>query len=222
VDEEDMPVVSRIFRLVAEGMSLYAVKKCLEREGVAAPKGGKYWSRSYLRRVINEDSYKPHAFEEVEALVSPEVAFGLGRSRNYGIWWFNRYRAQARRNHSRKFSRKPREEWVAVPVPDAGIPRQRVDAAREATDGNYRPSRSTRRVWELASGMLFCDECGRRMIGHTTTAKRKNGTKLYHYYVCPRKGWEYNRACPNRSHRAQEVEASSGGSRPGCCARRIG
>jgi hypothetical protein len=218
VDEEDMPVVSRIFRLVAEGMSLYAVKKCLEREGVAAPKGGKYWSRSYLRRVINEDSYKPHAFEEVEALVSPEVAFGLGRSRNYGIWWFNRNRAQARRNHSRK----PREEWVAVPVPDAGIPRQRVDAAREATDGNYRPSRSTRRVWELASGMLFCDECGRRMIGHTTTAKRKNGTKLYHYYVCPRKGWEYNRACPNRSHRAQEVEASSGGSRPGCCARRIG
>jgi hypothetical protein len=201
-----MPIVRRIFHLVADGTPLHAIKKRLEREGVAAPKGGKYWSRSYIRRVVNEDSYKPHTFEEIKALVSPEVASELDCSLDYGIWWFNQYRAQVKRGQSRKFSRKPREEWIAIPVVDAGIPRAWVDAAREAIDGNYRPPRTTRRVWELAGGVLFCGECGRRMIGHTVSAKRKNGTKLYHYYICPRKGWEYNRACPNRSHRAEEME----------------
>jgi site-specific DNA recombinase len=54
VDEEGMPVVRRNFRLVAEDTPRYAVKKCLEREGVPAPKGGKHWSRSYTRRVVYE------------------------------------------------------------------------------------------------------------------------------------------------------------------------
>src|SRR3954452_16637823 len=95
--------------IVAEGTPLHAVKKCLEREGVPAPKGGKYWSRSYIRRVVKEDSYKPHLCEEIESLVTPEVPSTLDRSKNYGIWWFNQYHAPINRGRSLKFSRKPRE-----------------------------------------------------------------------------------------------------------------
>ena len=42
VSEEQMAVVRRIFRMLgAEGMTMYAVKKTFEREGIPAPGGGK-------------------------------------------------------------------------------------------------------------------------------------------------------------------------------------
>jgi hypothetical protein len=40
-----------------------------------------------------------------------------------------------------KQAQKPRSEWVAVPIPDAGIPREWVDAARDAIKDNKRLER---------------------------------------------------------------------------------
>ncbi len=42
---------------------------------------------------------------------------------------------------------KPSEEWIAVPVPDPGVPREWVDGAREAIKGNHRAPSSNRRFW---------------------------------------------------------------------------
>jgi len=118
-------------------------------------------------RVLKDDVYRPHSFEEVEALVSPDVAARLDRSRSYGVWWFNRRRMQTyqvvesdengRRYRRRtKTTAKPREQWIAVPVPDCGVPREWVDAAREAIKDNYRPPSANRRFWELSGGLLRC------------------------------------------------------------------
>ena len=74
-------------------------------------------------------------------MVTPEVSARLDRSRLYGIWWFNRRARKERQvaevdENGRRYRRrskntmKPREEWVAVPVPDPGVPREWVDAAR--------------------------------------------------------------------------------------------
>ena len=38
------------------------------------------------------DVYKPHTFEEIEELVSPEVASQLDPDKLYGVWWYNRQR----------------------------------------------------------------------------------------------------------------------------------
>ena len=163
VDETAMSVVRRVFRMVgAEGASLHVVKRTLERVRVPAPKGGPYWNRSFLRSVILEDVYKPHTLEEVVVLVAPEVAARLDESERHGVWWFNRSRAVV--NHGREchrtFIEKPREEWVAVPIADAGVPREWVVAAREAIKDNYRPKSKDHRYWELTGGILFCGECG--------------------------------------------------------------
>jgi hypothetical protein len=199
--------VRRVFRMVgAEGASLHAVQRSLEREGIRAPKGGPYWSRSFLRRVVLEDVYKPHAFEEVAALVSPEVASRLDERGGHGVWWFNRRRVVDRGRGRRTSVEKPREEWVAVPVPDAGIPRGRVDAAREAIKDNYRSKSKNHRYWEITGGILVCGECGRRMIGHSMTTNRGGKKRTYYYYVCPKKGLEHRRACPNKNHRAEPLE----------------
>jgi site-specific DNA recombinase len=46
VDEEKMAVVRRVFRMVgAEGAGIYSVHKTLERDGVPALGGGKYWDK---------------------------------------------------------------------------------------------------------------------------------------------------------------------------------
>jgi hypothetical protein len=93
VDEEKMQVVRRIFRMVgAEGESLNSVKKTFDREGVPTPMGSRYWGATFIKRVITDDVYRPHAFEEVKALVSPEVASRLDPDERYGVWWFNRRR----------------------------------------------------------------------------------------------------------------------------------
>lgn len=56
VNEEEMPIVRRIFGLVATGDTLYGVKRTLEREGVPplanGERGGTYWSSSYPRTLV--------------------------------------------------------------------------------------------------------------------------------------------------------------------------
>ncbi|MBV9454144.1 MAG: recombinase family protein [Rubrobacter sp.] len=83
VDEATMSVIKRIFCMVgAEGMTLNAARCALEREGILSPSGRRGWSRQYLRDCINDDVYLSHSFEEVSALVSPEVASSLDPLRN--------------------------------------------------------------------------------------------------------------------------------------------
>jgi site-specific DNA recombinase len=86
VDETTMPIVKRVFRMVgAEGESLHAVKSTLEREGVPAAKGGRSWTRTFLRNVVLNDVYKPHTTDEMATLVSKEVAARLDENKRYGV-----------------------------------------------------------------------------------------------------------------------------------------
>jgi site-specific DNA recombinase len=219
VDEEQMGIIRRIFREVgAEGRTMYAVKAALDREHVTPPLGGRFWSLKYIRDRILDDVYRPHSYGEVSSLVSPSVATRLNPSESYGIWWFNRRRYQTRlvsesgtdgeRRYRRqsKVSDKPRSEWIAVPVPDPGIPREWVDAARDAIKDNSKPSANSHRVWELSGGVLLCSECGCRMVAHTTSDKNRGYT--YYYYRCAkRRRHGVPKSCAHgRHHKAEAVE----------------
>ena len=87
-----------------------------------------------------------------------------------------------------------REDWVAVPVPDAGISREWVDAARAAIKDNVRQSRVDGRSWEL-KGILFCP-CGCRMAPYNS----RRGSKRYHYYACSRYRREGASACEHHKN----------------------
>jgi site-specific DNA recombinase len=219
VSEETMPIVRRIFRMIgAEGLPIYRVKRTFEREGVPTPGGGKYWSKKTIREAILDDVYRPHTYEETAALVSPEVAARLDSKKSYGIWWFNRRRytrLRAKRpdgNGGREYywrqqiAQRERAEWIAVPVPDSGISRELVDAARETIKGNYRLSAAGSRFWELSGGVLICGGCGCRMVA--TRHRKNSGSAYYHYYRCPSRQNHGKDACPMpRGLRAEETEA---------------
>jgi site-specific DNA recombinase len=198
-----------------EGIGIRGVKRAFEREGLLTPTGKRNWATTFIRACILDDVYKPHTYEEVEPLVSAEVAARLDAERHYGIWWFNRERITRKQvveegpNGKRyrrrsKSTAKPTSEWIAVPVPDSGIPRDWVDRAREAITANVRTSKNGGRFWELSGGVLCCATCGWSM--KTTTVKSGWVAKCNHYYRCHKPDHRVE-GCPNRkNYRADKVE----------------
>jgi site-specific DNA recombinase len=211
VNEEKMAVVRRIFREVADGTTLRAIALKLQREGVPTPRGAKFWDRAFFRHCVFDDVYRPHSFEEVEAVVSPQVAARLDPSKRYGLWWFNRRRMTSTpvsevsgdgRRYGRRYSSytKPKEEWIAVPVPDAGVPRDIVNVAREQIKDNRWPSSAGHRFWELSGGIIRCAACNRVLTSRLRNKKKGGRRYRYFYYRCS----GYNRhgaeGCENSRH----------------------
>jgi len=152
-------------------------------------------------------------------MVAPEVAARLDESESYGVFWFNRTHTtckkvsvadpDGREYKPRHYVRKnPREQWIAIPVPDAGVPRDVVDTAREMIRNNRAPSNASRRFWQLPGGAVRCGACGKCM---TKYAVPRRG-RIYAYYKCARLlRFDKDGCGPNRvrtNHRAEEVERS--------------
>jgi site-specific DNA recombinase len=223
VDEESMAVVKRIIRMVGtEGAAIRAVKRTFEREGMPTPEGKEIWGQLFIREAIRDDAYRPHSREEIERLVTKgqmavEVASRLDPEKDYGIWWFNRRRTKTyqeavngpdgKRYKKRvKITQRPEEEWIAVPVPDSGIPREWVDLAREAIKDNVKFSQNNNRPWVLSGGIAHCAECGWALSTHTV---RKPNTKYVNYYYrCSRVQVHYAyKVCTSNKHqRADRLE----------------
>jgi hypothetical protein len=160
-----MLVVRGNFQLVAEGEILHGVKRALE--GAPALEDGRYWGASFLRTLVFEDVYRPHTSAEIEALVSPAVR--LDKCENYGIFWSNRTTRKRvsepspnGREYRWRYSvrKNPKQQWIAIPVPDAGLSRKVVDTVREMVRDNMWSTNKGRRFFELG-GMLYCGGCGK-------------------------------------------------------------
>jgi site-specific DNA recombinase len=216
VDERTMSVVSRIFYMLGvEGCSINAIKVAFDREGVSTPNGAAYWSHKAVRDCVLNDAYKAHTFEEIRELVTPEVASRMDQSRCYGIWWFNRRKTRSQQvsergpdgvvYRSKQLATKyPKNDWIAVPVPDSGIRRLWVDAARDAIRDNRPTSAAGQRAWPLSGGLFTCGVCGRSMAAITTN--RPNG-KRYFYYHCPSRAQDGSEACrQTKYYVAEKIE----------------
>ena len=217
VYEETMPVVRRIFRRIGvEGASIYSVRNALEREGVPAPSGGRRWSQSTIRNIVMDDCYRPYTLGELEVLLAPDVVAGLNPNTPYGIWWWGKHKTTVKQvsengPEGRRYRRKrtavlkPRAEWIGVPVPDAGIPREMVDAARAGIKDNKPSSLAGGRFWQLSGGVLICGDCGKSMIPEKKRRSPNSDSWLLYYRCRNRRGID---RCPTRaSVRAEEAEA---------------
>ncbi|MDP9487879.1 MAG: recombinase family protein [Actinomycetota bacterium] len=207
VDEEEMKVVRRIFRHMAEGGSLHGLRRALDREGVPTPGGGPRWATRTFMHVIRDDAYRPHDRDDLEALARAgniSGAVAANAPRPCGVWWFGRRRTTRTRvadgsggyRTATRVQERAREEWVGVPVPDAGVPLEHVEAARRLLAENPRPvSNSWGRSWELSGGLFRC-VCGRKM----TQIGTQTGTKKfpYFYYACSARR-ENKGSCPNET-----------------------
>jgi site-specific DNA recombinase len=178
VDGGKMAQVERIFRMVGEeGRSLTHVKTTFEREGLPTPGGARWWTIATIKRIIQNDVYLAFPYEKIANLVSDEVAAKLDPEESFGIYWFGRTRMRRNYGHGRtKFTvdHNPSEEWIAIPVPDSGVPPEWVLAARERVANNVRWSKSTSPMVRLR-GRIRC-ACGYSMTNIKSDSRR--------YYVC--------------------------------------
>ena len=210
VDESRMRHVRRLFRMVGvEGAALWAVKRTFDAEGVPTTRGGRYWHVTTLRDMILNDAYLPHTHEELGALVdvgnlSPDVLATLDPNAVNGIQWYNRHKIETVPGERQIKTLRPRGGWIAVPVPDSGVPREHVEAARAAIRDNVRPSDAGRRYWNL-KGLAYCP-CGARLTPHTVT--KKGGPRFYYICHAHRSGRE---PCPYaKYHAAEDIEERVG------------
>jgi site-specific DNA recombinase len=170
VDPDRMVWVHRIFEMIADGHSFYEVVRYLHSNGAPPPgSSGGNWHRATIRYLILNDAY-------------------------LGTYWWGRKKSttttvsgveNGERIYKKRVKReeRPREEWIAIPVPDSGIPAETVARARESIKDNVKwVSQASDRTWELSGGVGVCSECGRSMVSHTT---RNSSKKAYYYYRCP-------------------------------------
>src|ERR671911_650483 len=209
-----MEVVRRIFRSVVEGVSVRSVRIALERDGIPAPSGIGQCNHTTIRNIVGSEIYAPHTYEEVAVLVEPGVAARLDKGASYGLWTWNTRKTTRRKVWDEAASEfkvrynntpRPREEWIFVPVPEAGVSREVVEAARQSLKDNARkPSKSAERFWELSGGILRCDECGHTLRPNSAQKKKSGGR--FHYYSC-RYNTGPSRDCSNRKFlRAEQIE----------------
>jgi hypothetical protein len=192
----------------------------LDADGVPPPAQGSKWQRTFVRDCAFDDVYAPHTVEELEALgVSPEVLGKLDPTRHYGVWWYNRREARTVRvplgggrfRKGKQIRKKPKAEWIPVPVPASGVPREAIVGAREHLEGrNNKWSNAQMRFWELSGGILRCPDCGRALVavsawkGYT----RKDGTRKRHFhYACATRRQRGKEACSySRTPNARKIE----------------
>ena len=223
VEPHNMAVVRRIFSLIGSGgESLSGTARTLERDGVRSPSGNRVWVKPTIKGIVLDDAYRTLSYEQMQDLaaeghLTADVLSRLDREKRYGIWWFNRsHKTQKRvavdtpsgreyKTRSKSVAR-PRSEWIAVPVPDCGVPPELVDAARNAVKDNRSPSSAGRRVFDLSGGVLHCATCGRRM-GGSSVFDPKTGRR-YFYYTCSRLRNSDSAGCETkiRSVRADVLE----------------
>jgi site-specific DNA recombinase len=223
VEPRNMAVVRGIFGLIGGGgESLYGTARALEREGVPSPSGNRVWAKPTIKGIVQDDAYRTLDYRQMQDLaaeghLTADVLARLDREKRYGIWWFNRsHKTQKRvavdtpngreyKTRSKSVAR-PRSEWIAVPVPDCGVPPELVDAARNAVKDNRSPSSAGRRVFDLSGGVLYCGACGRRMGG--TSVLDPKTDRRYFYYACSRLRNSDSHGCATkiRSVRADVLE----------------
>jgi DNA invertase Pin-like site-specific DNA recombinase len=174
VDEEAMQTVRWIYRESALGRSIRSTREVLNAQGVPAPQA-RHWNTQTIRDKLASDLYRPHHGADLDRLVAegfmlPHVAQRAPVP--CGIFWYS----------GRDYVGEPHR--VAVPIPDAGIPAEHVERARQNLARNRlrRPSGNGGRTWVLDRGILRCAECGRAM--QTRSVKRDRGAGHYFYYRC--------------------------------------
>jgi Recombinase/Recombinase zinc beta ribbon domain len=153
----------------------------LTKIGAPTPQG-KRWTASTVRHIISSDTY-------------------LGTF----YWGKERYTTTTiPKVYKRKVVKEklPESEWIAIPVPDSGIPAETIARARESLQGNTRAvSKNGGRIWELSGGVGKCSECGKHMVAHTS---RNTAKRTYYYYRCSSRK---HHACSNRkNYPARELE----------------
>jgi len=192
IDEAEAEMVRTLITwLIEEQMTVRQIIKRLNA-GVWVPRSGRHqWSASTVHHILSDPIYT-------------------------GVAYLNRYRyvrPLKPRQHSSRCDEntvrqlRPRDEWIAVPVPPI-IDQHRADLAQAQLARNALLSfRHNIKYSYLLRCLLTCGTCGLAMFGRTFKACRNQPERIY--YLCHGRDCILTarpQACRRRAIKAAELE----------------
>ncbi|MBV9003035.1 MAG: recombinase family protein, partial [Solirubrobacterales bacterium] len=183
--EPEAQVVREIFSAYVErGLSVRQIAFELRDRAIPSPTGKPQWGTSAIDRVLRNEAY-------------------------VGTVYYNRHERieGATRGRKTRLRERPREEWIAIPVP-AIIDRDTFDRVSQVSHENFKlsPRGAAAEAW-LLRGLV---ECGHCHVGCSCHNSYGRNSVLTRYYYCRnhdllRAGSE-DRLCPERNIRANELD----------------
>jgi site-specific DNA recombinase len=183
VHEEEAAIVRRVFADFLGGTSVRRIAVALATEGTASPDGKPVWPLATIWRLLRNEAY-------------------VGR-----LYWNRTHTGYDPSVGRARLTRRPREEWVLIPVP-AIVSDETFEAAQQAAHDNaiFSPRRTEPGTF-LLRRLVRCGHCGVKLAAHR--ARREYG--MARYYLCPHHDWVRargeDRRCPERRVRADELDA---------------
>ena len=190
IHEPEAAIVRGIFdEYTAAGRSMRAITRRLYEQGVPTPTGRPVWSSSTLGGMLRNRSYMGTAEWFRHETVAPPAP---GKS------------------HGRQ-TRRPKEDWVRVPVP-AIITEEVFEAAQRVKTDNsmFSPRRTIPGTW-LLRGLVYCGAGNVKAHAHPMRSTAENGTRKNRYYSCYHhdtlRAGGVDQRCTERRIRADELDA---------------
>jgi site-specific DNA recombinase len=176
VIETEARVVRHVYeRYTVAGLSIGAIMRELNDQGVATRKSNTRWERSMVWAMLRNPAYRGTAcFGKTRVAPRQRVTRPL------------RMRGGMTTRNSASHER-PREEWIEIPVP-ALIPEETFARAQELLHENK--ARAPRRTIEpsVVQGLVSCRLCGYAL----SRASTRSSARPIHYYRClGSDGWRH-------------------------------
>jgi site-specific DNA recombinase len=193
IDPAEAEVVRLLYGwLIDERLTIRQILKRLAA-GPWRPRCGKRcWSSTVVYRVLSDPTYTGTAYANRRTYTVPTRPTGR--------------RAGSATTRGKP---RPREEWIAIPVPALIDASTRENAlAQLARNAALCPRRNTRQTYLLRC-LLTCRTCGTTMYG--VTHRDRSGNPVQAYYRCHAKDPVDRRRpepCPQPSAKAAELDAA--------------
>jgi site-specific DNA recombinase len=173
IRDDEAAIIRLIYRRVINGDTMRRIALDLETAGVKPPKQYKHWEPTQIRLFIRNEVYKGdyYAHRWLHTVVQKPTKDGFST-----------------RPVKVKIKR-PREEWIHVPVP-AIVSEEAWEAANRMLEQNKKTSRRNAKEPYLLTGLVRCAYCGWTYTG-TTHRKNRHGNPRetpYRGYRCPQHG----------------------------------
>ena len=188
IHEPEATVVRRIFDdYVTGGHSVREITRRLNADGIASPSGRPVWSTSAISNLLRNESY-------------------IGRL------YFNRTKPtpDPRPGRPPRQVARPKEEWIAIPVPAIVTDEMFEAAARTSTGNAIFSARRARPGAFLLRGLVRCGACDVGVNCHQRPTNRKPDAPWNRYYYCrnhdPLRAGGQEHRCPERNIRADALD----------------
>ena len=189
--EPEATVVRELFvRYVDEQVAIAELARGLMARGIRSPTGQGHWNRSTIGRLLNNPAYCGRA------------AFGKRRCTEERARVTRHARVSGRRGRATR--RRPRTEWLEIPVP-AIVSEECFAQAQRQLDDNRRFAARRTKVPSLLQGLAVCEQCGYSFA--RASAKTTRG--MLYYYRClgsDAQRFVHGRVCHNRPVRQDYLD----------------